>query len=123
MAHNNSNCDPDGAKKLKTFQWYAGRAHYLVDKLANIQEGDGTMLDNTLILWASEFSDSNGHASNKLTWLLMGNAAGYFTTGKIIDAGGKSTNDVHTSIGNAMGLTDQSFGNPAYCDGPLAALR
>ena len=123
MAHNNSNCDPNHAKKLKVFQWYAGRAHYLVNKLASIQEGDGTMLDNTLVLWASEFSDSNGHASNNLTWLLMGNAAGYFTTGKIINAGGKSTNDVLTSIGNAMGLTDNTFGNSAYCDGPLAALR
>jgi hypothetical protein len=55
-------------------------------------------------------------------WLLMGNVNGYFRQGRVINCGGKSTNDVHTTIGNAMGLTDQTFGNPAYCDGPLADL-
>ena len=41
----------------------------------------------------------------------------------VIDCGGRSTNDVHTSLCNAMGLDDATFGNPAYCDGPLAGLR
>ena len=123
LAHNNNNCDPSGAKKLKVFQWYSTQAKYLLDKLAAIPEGSGTMLDNTLILWASEFSDSNGHASDKLLWFLMGNAGGYFKTGKIINTNGKSTNDVHTSICNAFGITDTTFGNPAYCGGPLAELR
>jgi hypothetical protein len=123
MAHNNSNCDPDGSKKLKTYQWYSTQAKYLLDKLSSIPEGTGTMLDNTVVLWASEFGESNGHVSNNLMWMIMGNAGGFFNSGRVIDCGGKSTNDVHTSLGNAMGLPDQSFGNPAYCDGPLAALR
>jgi hypothetical protein len=122
MAHNNSNCDPSGSKKLTTYKWYSEQAAYLLDKLNSIPEGTGTMLDNTVILWASEFGESNGHSSNNLMWLLMGNVNGYFRQGRVINCGGKSTNDVHTTIGNAMGLTDQTFGNPAYCDGPLADL-
>ena len=123
MAHNNSNCDPDGSKKLTTFKWYSTRAKALLDRLDAIPEGDGTMLDNTIILWASEFGDSNGHNSNNLMWLLMGNAGGYFKTGQILDCGNRSVNDVHVSLGNAMGLSDQSFGNSAYCDGPIEALN
>jgi hypothetical protein len=88
-----------------------------------VPEGNGTMLDNTVVLWVSEFGDSNGHVSNNLTWLLMGNAAGYFKQGRVIDVAGKSTNDVHTSMLNAFGIADKTFGNPAYCGGPLAALR
>jgi hypothetical protein len=123
MAHNNNSCDNDGSKKLKTYKWYSTKAKQLLDRLDAIPEGSGTMLDNTLVLWASEFGDSNGHSSSNLMWLLMGNAAGYFQTGRILDCGGRSVNDVHTSLGNAMGLSDQSFGNPAYCDGPLTELN
>jgi hypothetical protein len=87
-----------------------------------VPEGNGTMLDNTLVLWASEFGDSNGHAGNNLMWLLMGNAAGYFRSGRVLNCGGRSLNDLHTSLGNAFGLTDKTFGNPAYCKGPLPDL-
>ena len=123
LAHNNGNCDPSGAKKTKVFNWYAQQFGYLMGKLKGIKEGAGTMLDNTVVLWVSEFGDSNGHNSNNLTWLLMGNAAGYFKQGRVIDVAGKSTNDVHTSMLNAFGIADKTFGNPAYCGGPLAALR
>jgi hypothetical protein len=122
MAHNNGNCDPSHAKKLKVFRWYSEQAKYLLDKLAAIPEGDGTMLDNTLILWVNEFSDSYGHGSNKLMWLLMGNAGGQFKTGRVIDCGGKSVNDLHTTLCNAFGDPIKTFGNPAYCAGPLSGL-
>jgi hypothetical protein len=122
MAHNNNNCDPDGSKKLKTYQWYSEQFAYLLGKLDAIREGGGTMLDNTVVLWASEFSDSNGHACDKLMWTLMGNASGFFKQGRILDLGGKSLNDLHTSLCNAFGIADRSFGNPAYCNGPLTEL-
>lgn len=122
LAHNNNNCDPSGSKKLTVYKWYSTMLDHLLTKLDSVQEGDGTMLDNTVVVWASEFSDSNGHNANRLMWLLAGNANGFFRTGRIVDAGGKSLNDFHTSLGNAFGLTDTTFGNPAYCDGPLAVL-
>jgi hypothetical protein len=122
MAHNNNNCDPDGSKKLKTYQWYSEQFAYLLGKLDAIPEGDGTMLDNTVVLWASEFSDSNGHVADKLMWTLMGNANGFFKQGRILDLGGRSLNDLHTTLGNAFGISDKIFGNPAYCNGPLTEL-
>jgi hypothetical protein len=122
MAHNNNNCDPSGSKKLKVYRWYSEQFAYLLGKLSAVPEGNGTMLDNTLVLWASEFGDSNGHAGNNLMWLLMGNAAGYFRSGRVLNCGGRSLNDLHTSLGNAFGLTDKTFGNPAYCKGPLPDL-
>ncbi|HEY6881289.1 MAG TPA: DUF1552 domain-containing protein [Polyangiales bacterium] len=119
LAHNNNNCDSDGAKKAKVFTWYAQQTKYLLDKLSAIPEGDGTMLDNTVVLWVSEFSDSMAHACNKLMWTMFGNAGGYFKTGRVIDCGGRSVNDLHTSLQNAYGIADKTFGNPAYCAGAL----
>jgi hypothetical protein len=123
LAHNNGNCDPSGSKKQQVFHWYAEQFAYLLGKLQSVPEGTGTMLDNTVVLWVSEFGESNGHVSDKLLWLLMGNANGYFRQGRVLNCNGRSVNDLHTSLGNAFGLTDMTFGNPAYCAGPLADLR
>jgi len=122
LSHNNNGCDPSGSKKAVVYKWYAKQAATLIEKLKAIPEGAGTMLDNTVILWASEFGDSHEHAAGKLTWLVMGNAAGYFRSGRILDAGDRSTNDLHTSLCNAFGIADPSFGNPAYCAGALPDL-
>ncbi len=122
MAHNNNDCDPSGAKKLRVYKWYSEQAAYLLGKLAAIPEGNGTMLDNTTILWVSEFSNSEAHASDKLMWMLMGNAGGFFKTGQVVDTRGRSVNDLHTLLCNAYGITDRTFGNPAYCAGPLTGL-
>ena len=123
LAHNNNNCDPSGAKKLKVYDWYSQQFAYLLGKLQSVQEGDGTLLDNTAVLWVSEFSESNGHAANNLLWFLMGNAGGYFKSGQVLQCGGRSVNDVHVSLQNAFGITDATFGNPDYCQGPLPNLR
>ncbi|MEY4581588.1 MAG: hypothetical protein RL701_6291 [Pseudomonadota bacterium] len=123
LAHNNGNCDPSGSKKLQVTQWYAEQFAYLLGKLKSIPEGTGSMLDNTVILWVSEFSDSNGHASDNLMWLLMGNAAGYFKQGQVLNVGGRGTNDLHTTLCNAFGIADKSFGNAAYCAGAIPQLR
>jgi hypothetical protein len=40
----------------------------------------------------------------------------------VLDCGGKSVNDVHTSLCNLFGIPDRTFGNPAYCAGPLPGL-
>jgi len=122
LAHNNNNVDGNGQKKLTVYRWYSEQAKYLLDRLDAIPEGGGTMLDNTLILWASEFGESNGHSSNNLMWMLMGNAAGQLRTGRILDCGGRSINDLHTWLGNAFGIDDTTFGNAAYCRGALPDL-
>ena len=123
LAHNNGNVDPSGAKKLKVYQYYSQQFAYLLNKLKSIPEGPGTMLDNTTILWASEFSDSNGHNANNLLWLLMGNAAGYFKQGRVLKMNGRSTNDLHVTLCNAFGVAGNTFGGAAYCKGPIAELK
>jgi hypothetical protein len=122
IAHNNNDCDPKDEKKLKVYKWYSEQAAYLLGKLDAIPEGDGTMLDNTLVVWASEFSNSEAHASDKLMWMVMGNSGGYFKSGKVLDCNGRSCNDLMVALCNAFGLPDTKFGNPAYCHGPISGL-
>ena len=123
LSKNNGKVAPSGSKKQMVFNWYAQQFAYLLGKLQGTAEGTGTMLDNTVVLWVSEFSDGNAHRADKLCWLLMGNANGYFKQGRVLDLGGKSVSDLHVSLLNAFGISDKTFGNPAYCAGPLTALQ
>jgi hypothetical protein len=123
LAHNTGNCDPGGAKKTKVYNWYSEQFAYLLNKLKAVPEGSGTMLDNTVILWVSEFGESNGHSAENLMWMLMGNAAGYFKGGQVLNLGGRPTNDVLTTVQNAFGISGNTFGNPAYCQGPIDNAR
>lgn len=118
LAHNNGECDNDKSKKLKVYRWYAEQFAYLLGRLEAVPEGEGTMLDNTLVLWASEFSDSGAHAADRLLWLLMGNAGGALRQGRILDCAGRSVNDLHTLLCEVFGIGGK-FGNPAYCSGAL----
>jgi hypothetical protein len=52
----------------------------------------------------------------------MGNAAGYFKQGQVLKVSGRGTNDLHTTLCNAFGIADKTFGNPAYCSGAIADL-
>lgn len=123
LSHNNNNCDPDNSKKLKVYDWYSQQFAYLLGKMSAIPEGAGTLLDNTVIVWASEFSDSSSHAGDNLLWFLMGNVGGYFKSGQVLNIGGRSCNDLMVSLQNAFGIASNTYGNPAYCQGALPGLH
>lgn len=118
--------DEDAAKNELNTQinrWYATQLAYLVDKLKSIPEGDGTLFDNTLILWTNEQAKGNNHSRDRMPYLLIGNAQGTFQTGRYIRQNtAMSHNQLLVSILNAMGVETDTFGNPAYGTGPLPGL-
>lgn len=103
----------------------------------NFPEGDGTLLDNSLLLYTSEFSDPAGHMSKNTPVLLAGSAGGYFRTGRHLDYNTRAVADpltleyethaslhnLYTSILQAMGGNDSHFGSDhADYQGPLSGL-
>jgi hypothetical protein len=106
--------------------FYAEQLAHLLERLAATREGDRTVLDNTVVLWATEVGKGNNHAHRDLPFLLAGAAGGHFRTGRFIDyqARGRSQphNNLLVSLANAMGLPDTSFGDPEHCTGPLPDL-
>ncbi|MES2624156.1 MAG: DUF1552 domain-containing protein [Pseudomonadota bacterium] len=84
----------------------------LFDKMAATPDGDGTLLDHSLILYGSSMSDANEHNYDPLPIMLMGNANG------LIEGGRHLQFDAHTPLANLyLGLLDkfgiqrESFGN------------
>ncbi len=55
-----------------------------VERLAKTQDGDGSLLDHTTILYGSGISNSNAHAGNNLPLMLLGGGAGTLRGGQHI---------------------------------------
>ena len=57
-------------------QYHVKCLAYFVDKLSNTKEGDGTLLDHSLILYGTNMGDSNQHLHYDVPHILVGGASG-----------------------------------------------
>jgi hypothetical protein len=121
----NSHVVPEiDAKFVAAKRWYMEELAAFADKLAAIPESDGsTVLDHTTILVVDELSEGSLHTTENMPFLLLGGAGGYFRTGRYLRYGDRSHNDLLVSCLQAMGLDDDTFGDPERCAGPLPGLR
>jgi hypothetical protein len=78
------NDDAKKAKIAKINQFHTMQLAYLLEKLASIQEGDGTLLDHCMVAYGSGNSDGNRHNHDDLPVLLAGGACGTIRTGRHI---------------------------------------
>ena len=57
---------------------------YFVERLKSVREGDGTLLDNCMVLYGSGISDGNRHNNENLPLVLAGRGGGSIDTGRHI---------------------------------------
>ena len=68
--------DKDAQAKLtKINRWYCEQLAYLAKRLAETPEpgGEGSLLDNTLLVWTNELGKGNSHTLDNIPWVLVGN--------------------------------------------------
>ena len=105
--------------------WYAEQLAYFLGKLDSYKEGDRTLLDNTVLLWATEIGESTQHDLTMMPYVLAGSAGGAIKSGRYLDfsSARKDNNQLLVSIARAMGANDvNSFGDASGATGPLSAL-
>ena len=105
--------------------WYAEQLAYFLGKLDQYQEGDGSLLDNTLVLWATEIGESTQHDLTLMPYVLAGGAGGNITPGRLLDfsQNRRDNNQLLISIAHALGASDLSeFGDASGAMGPLPGL-
>lgn len=102
-------------------RWHAEQFAYLLGKLDAIPEGEGTLLDNCMMMFGSSISDGNRHSPDNLPLVLAGGAGGQIRTGQHI-AKPKNTPlcNLYLSMLNAVGAPIDSFGDS---QAPLEELR
>ncbi|MCA9543503.1 MAG: DUF1552 domain-containing protein [Myxococcales bacterium] len=122
LSHGGDNNEVMQTQWEAMLHWYSQQMAYLLERLASVPEGDGTLLDNTLILWCNELSRGNTHNLRDLPLVLAGGAGGALRGGRHLSFDGRGHNDLLVSILHLMGVPQPSFGNPDFCAGPLPGL-
>src|SRR5690606_38740309 len=102
--------------------WHAGELAYLMQKLDEIPEGDGTVLDSTLIVWGNEISKGNSHSLSDIPYLLAGSAGGALQSGQFLDLGNFSSTRLLLTILRAYGYTGATFGHPDHTGDVIAGV-
>jgi hypothetical protein len=111
------------ADLLEINKWYSEQFAYLLGLMDGIQEGDNTLLDNTVVVWVNELGKGNSHTRRDIPFILAGGCQGYFKTGQHIDFGGEPHGKLLVSLTHAMGKPVNTFGVPQYSQGPLSGLN
>jgi hypothetical protein len=75
--------DPDKLRQYHLItRWHVEQYAYLLRKLKSMKEGDSTVLDNSMILFASALSDGDRHSPHNLPLVLAGRGGGRIETGQ-----------------------------------------
>lgn len=105
--------DPAKQEQYKRINRYHIEQYaYLLRKMKEIKEGDGTMLDHSMVMFGSSLSDGNAHSPFETPTLLAGRGDGRIVTGRHI------VTPVHTPLCNlyvsmlsCLGMKTESFGD------------
>lgn len=120
--HTVSHNDGDNRAILSAIDtWYAEQFAYLLQQLDSVQEGDGTLLDNTLVVWGREMATTS-HRMQPIPLLFAGGARGGLAGGRFIDVNREPHAKALVSIAQLMGAETNTFGDRDPDSGPLPGL-
>ena len=99
-------------------RWHVAQFASLLDRLEAVEEGEGTLLDHSMLVMAAAMSDGNRHSPHNLPVLLAGGACGDAAAGHIL----RSRKDtplcrLWLTMLHRMGIEAKSFGdatNPLF---------
>ena len=112
------------ADKLRQYEiisrWHVEQYAYLLKKLDSMKEGDSSVLDNSMVLFASALSDGNSHDPHRLPLVLGGRGGGRIDSGQhLMYAEDTPTANMYVSMLEAFGTPVERF---ADSTGPLPGL-
>ena len=108
--HSNDRGNMDRFAQLNSY--HMTKFAYFVDRLKKTPDGDGTLLDHSLVLYGSSLSDGNQHNFSPLPIVLAGNASGQLKGGRHL----QFTKDTRMSnllaaILNKLDVPTEKFGD------------
>lgn len=109
-------------EKIRKIDEYLAKGFsYFLKKLKSVPEGDGNLLDHSMIVYGSGISDANRHSHHDLPIVVAGKANGTIDTGRHIDLGKEvPLNNLFLSMLDRMDAGVTSIGDSS---GRLKELR
>jgi hypothetical protein len=113
--------DPELIEKVTQINCFHMQQYaYLLKKLSSIQEGEGTLLDNVMIVYGSGLSDGNQHDHSNLPVLVAGGGAGSLKTGRHVQY--KKDTPMANLLVSMLDRMGVDHGLPGDATGPLDRL-
>lgn len=99
-------------KIAKIDRFYMRQFGYFMDKLKGTKEGDGNLLDSSMIVFGGGIGDGNRHNHDNLPILLAGRAGGTWTPGKrVVLPGETPMTNLYLSMLDRMGVRAERVGD------------
>ena len=96
----------------KLNKYHVGMVPYFLEKLKNTPDGDGNLLDHSLVLYGSAMGDSNLHNHKRCPLFLVGGANGAFKGNLHFKAeDGTPMANAYLTILHRLGVDLESFGD------------
>jgi hypothetical protein len=113
--HPTSHEDSSDAYERVT-RYYVSQLAYLAGRLAEMREGDSTVLDNSCLMFLSNMWSGTRHDSGKVPVLLVGGLGGTLATGRVLDYTGRGDEDrklcsLYLTLMNRLGVRAKRFGD------------
>ena len=111
LSHHENN-EQKIAQYQKINLWHVEQFVRMIAKMKSIKEGEGTLLDNSMVLFGSSFSDGNKHDPDNLPILLAGRGGGSIKSGRHLAAAGEvPVCNLYLSMLRRNGINVESFGD------------
>lgn len=122
QAHHSLEHGNDVAALNTMGRYYSEKFARLLAALETIDDGDGhsALFNSSIILGMECWSDSSsGHYLEDIPFVMAGQAGGAIETGRVVQANGRSNNDLLVSVQRACGIDSNVFGLASLCQGPI----
>jgi len=106
--------DPKRIEEYATLnRYHVQKLAYFLDKLRNTQDGDGTLLDHSLVLYGSNMGNSNQHLHHDVPHILAGKASGQLRGGRHLAFPSRTvpTGNLLVSILDIFGVRQDGLGD------------
>ena len=123
-AHHPTSHEDHSDNYERVTRYYVGQLAYLAGRLAQMREGETTVLDNSCLMFISNMWSGSRHDSTKLPIVLVGDLGGTLPTGRVLDYTDRGDDNrklcgLYLSLMNRMGVRAERFGDATQ---PLAEL-
>jgi hypothetical protein len=118
LSHEPDKNEESQQQLVKINEWFCGELRYLVQRLRDTPEpgGEGSLFDNTLVVWTNELGKGNSHTLDNIPFVLVGGGFD-FRMGRSLKLGKVPHNRFLMTLAHAVGHRIETFGKRELCEG------
>ena len=115
-AHHSASHDDKSDDFERISRYYVSQMAYLAARLEEMKEGEGSVLDNSCLIFVNNMWSGNRHDSNRLPLFTVGGLGGTLATGRVLDYSERGDDNrklcsLYLSFMHRMGLPAEQFGD------------